>query len=96
MDSSDRKILAQEFSQVAYLAPSPKHDESADRLLQINKVLMYKIEKETGQGNSDDNSNKDVINNKDIKDTNNEIDNQKNYKNNDNHTFSPSEEIFIT
>ncbi|KAF0549284.1 hypothetical protein F8M41_025463 [Gigaspora margarita] len=49
MDSSDHKILAQEFSQVAYLAPSPKCNEFANRLLQMNKVLMYEIEKETGK-----------------------------------------------
>ncbi|RIB14382.1 hypothetical protein C2G38_2144086 [Gigaspora rosea] len=37
MDPSDRKILMQEFPQVAYLEPSKKRDESAKRLLQMNK-----------------------------------------------------------
>ncbi|CAG8687195.1 24460_t:CDS:2, partial [Gigaspora rosea] len=49
MDPSDRKILQQEFSQIAYLAPSPKRDESAKRLLQMNKVINYEIEQTTGK-----------------------------------------------
>ncbi|CAG8772407.1 15428_t:CDS:2, partial [Racocetra persica] len=48
MDPLDRKILMQEFSQVAYLKSSKKYDESAKRLLQMNKVIKHEIEQTTG------------------------------------------------
>ncbi|CAG8784299.1 2044_t:CDS:2 [Cetraspora pellucida] len=48
MNPSDRKILKQEFLQVAYLSPSIKHDESAKKLLDMNKVIKYEIKDSTG------------------------------------------------
>ncbi|CAG8607077.1 25984_t:CDS:2, partial [Racocetra persica] len=44
MNPSDHKILMQEFLQVAHLSPSTKHDESARRLLEMEKVIKYKVE----------------------------------------------------
>ncbi|CAG8575251.1 8032_t:CDS:2, partial [Cetraspora pellucida] len=41
------KILKQEFLQVVYLSPSIKYDESAKKLLDINKVIKYEIENVT-------------------------------------------------
>ncbi|CAG8796821.1 7308_t:CDS:2, partial [Racocetra persica] len=48
-DPYDRKILIQEFPQVAYLSPSVKRDESAWRILNMNKVIKYEVEESTGK-----------------------------------------------
>ncbi|CAG8839720.1 3201_t:CDS:1, partial [Racocetra persica] len=43
MDPSDHKLLMQEFSQVAYLSPSIKWNESAKKLLEMKKVIKFEI-----------------------------------------------------
>ncbi|CAG8739936.1 22348_t:CDS:1, partial [Racocetra persica] len=39
----------QEFLQVAHLSPSTKRDESARRLLEMEKVIKYKVEEISGK-----------------------------------------------
>ncbi|CAG8740670.1 12003_t:CDS:2, partial [Racocetra persica] len=46
IDPSDRKLLMQEFSQVAYLSPSIKRNESAKKLLEMKKVIKFEITSE--------------------------------------------------
>jgi len=48
MDHTTRDILEREYPQVAYFSPSPNRDESARRLLCMNKILGYELE-ETGR-----------------------------------------------
>jgi len=48
-DAATLEILAREFPQVAYLAPSPNRDESARRLLHMKKVVGYEVERATGK-----------------------------------------------
>jgi hypothetical protein len=49
MDNTTREILEREYPQVAYLSPSPNRDESAKRILRMNKVLGYEVEEMTGK-----------------------------------------------
>lgn len=49
IDPADRKILLQEFPQIAYLSPSAKRDESARRILNMNKIIKYEVEELTGK-----------------------------------------------
>ncbi|RIB09974.1 hypothetical protein C2G38_227063 [Gigaspora rosea] len=49
MDQSDRKIIMQEFSQVAYLSPSEKRDKLARKLIDTNKIKKYKVDELSGK-----------------------------------------------
>ncbi|CAG8775270.1 16248_t:CDS:2 [Gigaspora margarita] len=120
MDPSNHEVLVKEFLQVAYLAPSLKHDESANRLFQMKKVLMHEVNKKQEKsmfrdptdiccqcldflqkeiickhlhGDSNNNSTAKITDDKDIEDTDNKSDNQKDYKNNDSYISTLSEEV---
>ncbi|RIB14146.1 hypothetical protein C2G38_2144207 [Gigaspora rosea] len=49
MDQSDRKIIIQEFSQVAYLSPSEKRDNLARKLIDTNKIKKYEVDELSGK-----------------------------------------------
>ncbi|CAG8732973.1 13971_t:CDS:2, partial [Cetraspora pellucida] len=49
MDPSDHKVIMQEFFQVAYLSLSVKRDKLARKLIDMNKIVKYEVEKLSGK-----------------------------------------------